>query len=322
MKHNQILYQSPYRLPNSSPWFERLRNHFAKALHPIWFERLRNIWSAAWGSMTPAGRLIYRPHGIHGSTRKRKHLTVISANLWHDYPRFRNLENRLEAFAHLAQENNADFLLLQEVTRNHSIKADKWLANRLGMGYLYSRTNGAIRGLGFEEGLAIFSHYPLSKPRLRQLSSPANPFARRLAIGATANTPWGTLDLYSTHLGLLPPSNRQHMHHLLSWVEESSTASGVIIGGDFNADEKSSRIRHMQGHWQDTFRHHNPHESAATHQLHLPWHKRPLPQRLDYIFMHQPEEHWHIIEARHLASALLPFSDHNAVLTRLVSTNA
>ncbi len=44
-------------------------------------------------------------------------LTVVSANLWHDWPRFRRLKERLEVFVRLIEEQQADLILLQEVAR-------------------------------------------------------------------------------------------------------------------------------------------------------------------------------------------------------------
>ncbi len=69
-------------------------------------------------------------------------LTVLSANLWHDWPRFRRIKERLEDFARLAEREQADVILLQEVARTRAIRADEWLADRLGMVSVYSRANG------------------------------------------------------------------------------------------------------------------------------------------------------------------------------------
>ncbi len=61
------------------------------------------------------------------------HLTVLSANLWHDWPRQHRWTERLEAVAQLAEDESVDVLLLQEVARTSALKADLWLGNRLGM---------------------------------------------------------------------------------------------------------------------------------------------------------------------------------------------
>ena len=54
-------------------------------------------------------------------------LTIISANMWHDWPQRRRAEERLEAFANLVDEHKADVLLLQEVARTTNFWTDRWL---------------------------------------------------------------------------------------------------------------------------------------------------------------------------------------------------
>jgi endonuclease/exonuclease/phosphatase family metal-dependent hydrolase len=126
-------------------------------------------------------------------TAVQEDITVVSANLWHDWPRHRDMVERLEAFARLVEAEGADILLLQEVTRTPDLWVDEWLARRLGMAYVYARANGHQRGIGFEEGVAIFSRYPLRAPEVRQLSSPANPFVSRVALRTTIELQIGYL---------------------------------------------------------------------------------------------------------------------------------
>ena len=56
-------------------------------------------------------------------------MTVISANLWHDFPRHRGLQKRLESFAELVESEKADLVMLQEVSRTKSFYADEWLVH-------------------------------------------------------------------------------------------------------------------------------------------------------------------------------------------------
>ena len=75
------------------------------------------------------------------------------------------------------------------------------------MAYVYSRANGHHKGIGFEEGLAVFSSFPLKTPRLRHLEPSFRPFVRRLVLGAEVETPRVELPVFSVHLSLLPSHN-------------------------------------------------------------------------------------------------------------------
>jgi endonuclease/exonuclease/phosphatase family metal-dependent hydrolase len=243
-------------------------------------------------------------------------LTAISANLCHDWPRYRKLLPRLEAFARLVEAQQADLVLLQEVARTPDLQVDEWLAQRLGMAFAYSRANGHA-AVGFEEGLAVFSRFPIGEPVLRDLGRACNPFSRRLALGAAVETPHGPLMVFSAHLGLLPGQNAAQLDHLRAWVAELAGDQPALVGGDFNAHETSPQIDQARRAWLDTFRALNPLGDGATHELRFPWGGVLRKARLDYLFLRPGRPRWQVLEARHLDSDGLPHSDHRAVLTRL-----
>jgi len=244
-------------------------------------------------------------------------LTIISANLWHDWPQYRRNVERLEAFAQLVEEHRADVLLLQEVARTRRFWTDQWLARRLGMSYIYSRANGHVGGIGFEEGLAVFSRYPLGQPVLRQLSPVENRFSRRLALGTQIDSPCGKLLAFSVHLGLIRKQNFHQIEILSDWVQSLSNGMTALVGGDFNAGERSQQIKKLQQKWLDTFRHINPFADGTTHELRWPWGKPFRRDRLDYIFLKARENYWKVLEARHLETPSERHSDHQAVLLKL-----
>jgi endonuclease/exonuclease/phosphatase family metal-dependent hydrolase len=243
-------------------------------------------------------------------------LTVISANLWHDWPRHRQLLARLAGFARLVEDEKADLVLLQEVAHLPDLHIDDWLAERLGMAYVFSRANGH-RAIGFEEGLAIFSRYSLCELHLRQLDGAANPFVHRLALGAHIDTPCGELLAFSIHLGLFKHGNAIQLRKLRQWVGELAFDQPVLIGGDFNAHESSRQIRQVSSDWTDTYREIHPSADGTTHTLRGPLGVRLRRRRLDYIFFHPGKSSWSILEARHITTPGFPHSDHQAVLTRL-----
>lgn len=244
-------------------------------------------------------------------------ITILSANLWHDFPRYRRQEERLEHFAGLVERVGADILLLQEVSRRPDLQVDRWLAERLGMSFIYSRSNGHAE-IGFEEGLAIFSRYPFAgEPLLHQLSRSCNPFVRRMALAVEVQTACGPLLALSVHLALSRAQNARQLASLSDWIEKFSPGRALVVGGDFNASEHTRQIRRAGGQWTDTFRRLHPHADGTTHAIPSPWGKPWLRHRLDYIFLRAGPTPWQVVEARHLQLSPRPHSDHLSVLARL-----
>lgn len=244
-------------------------------------------------------------------------ITVISANLWHDWPLRRKLPDRMEAFAQLVEAEGADVVLLQEVIRSAEICVDDWLAERLGMAFAYTPANGDEKVIGFEEGLAVFSRFPILTPHRKPLGKRRN-FFHRLALGAEVKSPFGNLFAISVHLGFLKNRNRSQWTDLQSWVTNMAGGRTALIGGDFNIHEGTDQIRHAQDIWIDTFRLINPKQDATTHELRLPWGASFRKRRLDYIFLQPGLTYWTVAEARHLETPGGPHSDHRAVMARLV----
>lgn len=263
-----------------------------------------------------AGRVAVQREPAVRSVGERESLTVLTANLWHDWPRHQRWPERLESFAGLAASVDADILLLQEVARTPGIRADHWLADRLGMAVGFARANGDLGAIGFEEGPAILSRFPIGQVHLRQLTHGHNPLVRRVALAAETVTPFGPVLVVSVHLGLVQRHNAGQIRRLRSWVGDLS-AGPAIIGGDFNAPEHRSEIDETRRRWTDSYRHLHPHADAITHSKRRS-RGRVEHRRLDYVFVQQPRDvAWEILECRHLDAPDGPHSDHRAVLTRL-----
>jgi endonuclease/exonuclease/phosphatase family metal-dependent hydrolase len=270
------------------------------------------------GVIEPVGRLSVQR--LPGSTFRTENetITIVSANLWHDWPKQRQFFQRLESFACMVKAENADVVLLQEVTHRSDFHVEKWLSEYLGMAYVYSRANGDEAGIGFEEGLAVLSRFPIETLYLQQLGSSSNIFIHRLAVGAKVQTPWGPFAAISVHLGLLKSQNTHQITHLVTWLNSIMGGMPAVIGGDFNSHENSRRMTQMRSTWLDTFRLIHPHADGTTHELHNPWGKVIKRSRLDYIFLRHGKAKWIVLETRHLDGRDGPHSDHRAVLTRLV----
>jgi endonuclease/exonuclease/phosphatase family metal-dependent hydrolase len=283
----------------------------------IGHDRLPEFAKVAVSVTESAGRVSLRSEPQPVPAEECGEYTVLSANLWHDWPRFKGLERRLEAFADLAESEAADLILLQEVARTSTFKSDEWLAERLKMAYVYSRANGSQR-IGFEEGLGVYSRFPLKRlPYLRQMTQAHNPFSRRLALGVEVETPCGEIVAFSAHLGLMRKQNARQLRELHGWVNQITAGRSAIIAGDFNAPEHTHQIRYVRQHWQDAFREIHWHGHAPTHEVRLPWGGVFLSHRLDYIFLQPGEPAWQVVEVKHVDAPGGPHSDHRAVLARL-----
>ena len=241
-------------------------------------------------------------------------ITILSANLCHDWPRTRRLISRLECFAELVEKQRADILLLQEIARTDEFYADEWLSERLGMAYVYSRANGNAKNISFEEGLGVFSRFPIEKPRVAHLSDHMNPFHRRIALGASIQTHIGEIVAFSVHLAIFNRKNQIQVSHLRNWVENQSRGFPAIIGGDFNAEEHTSQIRSTQDEWCDSFRALNPGKAGHTHQIKWPWGENIRESRLDYLFFRRGNHQWRIEDAKNLELDDCSISDHKPVL--------
>jgi endonuclease/exonuclease/phosphatase family metal-dependent hydrolase len=248
-------------------------------------------------------------------------ISILTANLWHDWPRHRDLRKRLECFVNLVQEEEIDIILLQELARTQKFAADEWLSKELGMAYVFSRANGSSGSIGFEEGLAVFSRYPISKPRVAQLSDQSNPFVRRIALGTTIETPLGNFLVFNVHLGLNGRQNEAQLSRLMKWVESESRNGAAVIGGDFNAREHTRQIKVAQTSWQDSYRDINPGGDGFTHQVKWPWGRNIIQSRLDYLFLKTGVNPWTILEANHIEVGDCMVSDHKPVLIRTLINN-
>jgi endonuclease/exonuclease/phosphatase family metal-dependent hydrolase len=254
---------------------------------------------------------------VHRIPAEGDPLTVVSANLWHDWPRYRDLPRRLESLACLIEDQGAQVVLLQEALRTPNLSASEWLAERLKMVYGYVRANGAEKAIGFEEGPAILTNLPVREHRALKLKSSVDPLVRRMALGAQIELECCNIWVVSAHLGFMRNDNRLQMERLRSWVGELTGDGTAVIGGDFNAGEASEGINLVCEDWQDTFRNLNPGDDGHTHLLRWPWGGILRRKRLDYLFLKPGEHNWSVVDAQHFTTEPTPHSDHKAVMARI-----
>lgn len=308
---NLLLTSRPPRLKRLRAWGQAWLPDRLRA-------QLRSIAQPLTAVTTPTNSVSWQPQAPAAPAHSDV-LTVLSTNLWHDWPRFRQTERRLEALACLVEKEEVDILLLQETARTVAFKTDEWFAQRLNMAFVYARANGHADSIGFEEGLTILSRFPMWQPRLLALDPDGSLIVQRLALGVTIRTPLADLPVFTTHLSLRRWRNAAQLHQLQQWVQETTSGLPALIGGDFNVGETTGQMTAVRHHWVDTFRSLHPEKDGTTHSFNWPWGKPIKRQRLDYLFLKPGPFPWQIIEASHLYTPGIAHSDHQAVLVRLNS---
>lgn len=138
-------------------------------------------------------------------------LRILQLNAWHGYPDpggrlvvQESPSDRLVRAGRLAAEVSRlqpDVVVLQEAwcTVGEGCLADR-LARELGFHAVYARANGSLRWLGFEEGSAILSRFPVDDPEVWRLAPDRDAFERRIAVTARIDHPELTFDLVGVHL--------------------------------------------------------------------------------------------------------------------------
>jgi endonuclease/exonuclease/phosphatase family metal-dependent hydrolase len=213
-------------------------------------------------------------------------LHIISLNMLHGYPKFDFLAERVEIIIDELQKLDPDIILLQEVpwTIKTGNVAD-YIATQLAMNHVYFRANGNRWAIGFEEGEAILSRFPLKNVRFRELYPKAGLFENRVVLHVISTTSIGEIGIYVTHLTNGDEIvNLKQSESLAKFVILDNIAF-AIIAGDFNAKPGSTQIQAISSIWVDTFlqvEHENDGFTCCNDNLYQR-HSNPN-KRIDYLF--------------------------------------
>jgi endonuclease/exonuclease/phosphatase family metal-dependent hydrolase len=226
-------------------------------------------------------------------------LRVIDLNMLHGYPGFTHLDQREALILDEIARDRADVVLLQEVPwtpQTGARVAD--LAHRAGMNWAYRRANGNRRAIGFEEGDAILSRYPMNKVASVELPWGDDFFEHRTAVAATLDTPWGPVRVVSTHLSGTPASVAASQVSALRTFVEAGAPATTIIGGDFNAHADTPPMRELATTWRDVMLGADPADPGLTccRDPEAPA-GTPLVERIDYLWLRGPGS---VAEARRI----------------------
>jgi endonuclease/exonuclease/phosphatase family metal-dependent hydrolase len=231
----------------------------------------------------------------------RASVTVLSVNVLHGGPWSgftgdgQQLERRMDLIAEELATLRPDVIALQEAPVSRRLgDVPRRLARRLGLQHAYAPATTYVFGdgilsrlvvgvLGFREGPAILSRFPIVESEAYELPRCQRYLDPRVLLRARLDTPWGAIDVFSTHTSRDPCQARR----VTELVAERRNGLPSILMGDFNASESSAAIRAMteDAGFVDAYRHANPEALGATgwQRIDAPW---PMARRrIDYIFL-------------------------------------
>ena len=243
---------------------------------------------------------------------------VMDLNMLHGFPDFMHLSDRLDLLADQINLISPDIITLQEVpwtwrTRSAAVH----LAQKTNMNYVYLPANGNRWAIFFSEGEAILSKFEIKDVEFKELIPRAGFFEHRVALKATAVTPWGDVHILNTHLTNGDPAvNRGQAQDLAEYVNQFMDKT-IIVAGDFNSLEDSPQIKFISTKWIDTYRKTNPEEPGFTcciDELTVPDADEVLDQRFDFIFLVPLQGHADVSTTSSQIVLDHPFSSNEAVL--------
>ena len=222
-----------------------------------------------------------------GSEEPPPFLRYVTLNLFHGgvfralVGEDRDLEERLPIIVDELRALGPDVLAVQEAsvspTRGHVARR---LAAQLGLHFVYAP---ALRVLGFAEGPAILSRFPVLAWEVYDLPRCGRLDGRRVLLYAELGTPWGALPVFSTHTSGEACQSR----HIAELVRARVNGVPVLLLGDFNAVEGSPPIAALTGAAGliDVFRAANPTEAGATDSQRTKAPNSTVTRRIDYLFL-------------------------------------
>lgn len=228
-------------------------------------------------------------------------LTVVSHNVLHGGPwsGFRGdgqrLERRLDLIAAELAELKPDVVALQEAAVSRRLgHVPARLSARLGLYHVHAPATTRVFGdgilsrlvigaLGFREGPAILSRFPIVESEVFTLPRCLYALDPRVLLRARLDTPWGLIDVFSAHTS----RDDCQVGRVAALVAGRRNGLPSVLMGDFNAIETSQTIRAMteDAGFVDAYRRANPDAPGPT-----VWQRVDAPgptvrRRVDYVFL-------------------------------------
>ena len=227
-------------------------------------------------------------------------LRVITYNLLHDGPGsgfFKGstfLEDRLELAIRELKTLEPDILAVQEASdsRRHGNVPER-LAHALSLHVVFAPATEHISGLrplnsvivgllGFKEGPAILSRFPVAASQVYELPRCQNWYDPRILLRAELSTAWGPLQIFSAHTAR---GDECQMERVGEIVRDQLGDGPSLLMGDFNTPETSTVLRTLRNEagFVDAFRLANPETQGPTVWQRIEAPQSTVSRRVDFI---------------------------------------
>ncbi|HET6675727.1 MAG TPA: endonuclease/exonuclease/phosphatase family protein [Nitrospiraceae bacterium] len=234
-------------------------------------------------------------------------LRIVTLNVLHDGPTsgFLNngtrLEERMDMVVRELRQLNPDIVALQEASqsRRHGDVAER-VADELGLHKVFAPAtnrifhlplldNAVVGIMGFKEGAAILSRFPIVGSEVYDLPRCRSRFEPRILLRADLETPRGSLHVFSTHTAR---GDECQMERVGQVVREYRGPGHSILMGDFNTAETSKvlTILRDEAGFVDAFRAANPSDPGATVWQRIHVEQPTVSRRVDFIFLVPKEQ--------------------------------
>jgi endonuclease/exonuclease/phosphatase family metal-dependent hydrolase len=168
-------------------------------------------------------------------------LRLVDFNVLHGYSSFPDQEVRAQRSIAALEALMPDIIVLQEAwrTRAHGDFVQQ-LADRLGMDSAFARANGKLERIGFEEGEAVLSRFPILRAERIELAPRKPFFERRVALVCVLDLGGELLTLVGTHLDHRKIETADAQAARLA--ARLSSLDAPILAGDLNAGDDSAAV--------------------------------------------------------------------------------
>jgi endonuclease/exonuclease/phosphatase family metal-dependent hydrolase len=232
--------------------------------------------------------------GVQKNAENRRRLTIVSYNMLHGWPHFSHLAAREELLRGEILALEPDIILLQEaaVVAGMGLHTSISLARSLDYDVVYQRANGKAAIIGFEEGEAILSRFPVLEWDVHELKPRPSLFERRIVLRAAVRTPAGVLEIYNLHLS--HGRERAELREAqtldaIRYVMESYAYKELpaLLAGDFNFPPASRGYRLLEeAGFLDVWVGARPEDPGATSGIDDVLDPSENPRRrIDYLFV-------------------------------------
>jgi endonuclease/exonuclease/phosphatase family metal-dependent hydrolase len=230
-------------------------------------------------------------------------LRLVTFNLLHGGPWSsftgddQHLESRLAMMIEDLRALDPDVVALQEspITRRRGDVAAR-IAGALGLAHVQARATERVfplrflgrvivGALGFVEGPAILSRFPIVASEIHDLPRCQRWLDPRVALRADLRTPTGPVAIFSTHTSRDDCQTRR-----VAELARAATGRAAIVMGDLNTGDTAPVLDAFRAHgFVDLFRTVNPEASGATVWQRIDAPAPTVVRRVDYVFLRAGE---------------------------------